>query len=266
MVVTGTITVNPDGSVKAYTVKDVDKLPPAARQIVQATVPHWQFKPILVAGKATVAETGMSLRIVADMAKGGNATVRVAGAQFGCNAYQAKSELPMACVPDESLQTISCEPPSYPVGAAREGVGGEVFLVLEIDRSGHVAKVAATKVNLDAYAQDPSWIRRALAKSAITAARKWTFRIPTTGRDAAKDHWFVYVPVDYYLGSGSRKDEYGKWTSYLPGPVRTVPWAAGDSTSGDHANSDALAGDGAPFVRDGRFVLKTPLTGNGSQS
>ena len=33
MVVTGTITVNQDGSVASYTVRDLDKLPPAARHI-----------------------------------------------------------------------------------------------------------------------------------------------------------------------------------------------------------------------------------------
>lgn len=284
MVVTGTITVNPDGSVKAYTIKDVDKLPPGARQIVQATVPHWQFKPVEVDGKATAATTGMSLRIVADIASDQSTSLRVSGAQFGCSAYQANSLLSMACPRDASVESIQRKPPQYPIYAARMGIDGEVFLVLQVDRSGHVAQVAASQVNLYVKTPDADYFRKVLADNSIAAARKWTFRVPTAGPQAARDHWIVRVPVDYHLGSwtphkGSKRmcsatdtcdmrswPGYGKWQAYVPGPKHDIPWANEASAAGAQASGDALAAGSSFFVPDARFVLKTPLAGSGSRS
>jgi hypothetical protein len=267
MVLTGTITVNPDGSVRGYALHDEDKVPPGVRQIVQATVPHWQFEPITADGKPIIAKTGMSLRIVADVGADNKATVRVAGAQFGCNADQAKALLQMACQPNRTVWYGRREPPSYPNSALMAGVGGEVFLVLQVDRSGHVAQVATSQVNLYVRATHADEFRKVLADNAIAAAKKWTFRVPTAGAAAAKDRWIVRVPVDYTIaGSPGRNRRYGHWTVYVRGPVRVIPWADGDSKPGAHANGDAIAGNGALFIRDGRFVLKTPLAGNGSQS
>lgn len=184
MVVVGTITVNPDGSVKTYTIKGMDKLPTGARQILQATVPRWQFQPISVAGKAVSAETGMSLRIVADIVLGKDATLHVSGAQFGCNARQAKSLLPMACPPGAADDFVRYVSPAYPIAAVRAGVGGEVFLALQIDRSGHVAQVAASQVNLYVRAKYADAFRELLADSAIAAAKKWTLRVPVPDPEA----------------------------------------------------------------------------------
>jgi hypothetical protein len=123
--VTGTITVNPDGSVQSYTVDDLDKLLPAARQIIQATVPHWQFVPIVDGGKTVTAKAGMSLRIVMDWQSihAKQATIRVAGAAFGCEA-RPKSQLPGECPKDMTVMPESRFPPRYPLEALRAGIGG----------------------------------------------------------------------------------------------------------------------------------------------
>ncbi|HJR14286.1 MAG TPA: energy transducer TonB [Rhodanobacteraceae bacterium] len=260
MVVTGAITVNPDGSVQSYTVHELDKLPPAARQIVQATVPGWQFVPIMTNGKAVAAEAGMSLRIVADMIDGTHARIRVASAAFGCEAGSARTLLPDECPKGSSVSYAQRRPPDYPMDALQARVGGEVFLVLRIDRNGHVSQAAARQVNLYTATGQSAHYRKVLADASLRAARRWHFNIPTTGPEAAKDHWAVQVPVTYWIGwpGLAPARHYGEWNAYIPGPVQDIPWAAADDAAG--GGSDAIAGAGFPFIRDTRFVLKTALT------
>lgn len=258
MLVTGTITVNPQGGVQGYTVRDLDKLPPAVRQIIQTTVSRWQFLPIMAGGKAVTAEAGMSLRIVADMVDRTHATIRVAGAEFGCDA-RPKSNLPGECPAGTAIRYAHREPPGYPMDAARARVGGEVFLVLQIGRDGHVAQAAVRQVNLYSMTEWPAHYRKDLAEASLRAARKWQFSVPTKGPNAAKDYWVVQVPVNYTLGPccSAPKRRYGQWNAYIPGPVQTIPWAH-NHTGG---SGDAVADNGQPFTRDSRFVLETKLGG-----
>jgi hypothetical protein len=260
MVVTGTLTVNPDGGVASYTVRDLDKLPPAARHIVQATVPEWHFAPIVANGKPVGAKAGMSLRIVADMIDKTHARIRVASAEFGCEAGRARKLLPDECPKGSSVSYAHRRPPSYPIEALRARVGGEVFLVLQIDRSGRVSRAAARQVNLYSVTEEPAHFRTVLADASLRAASRWRFNIPVTGPEAAKDHWVVQVPVNYWMGrpGSAPARHYGEWNACIPGPVEDVPWAdAGGRTSGGF---DAIATAGVPFIRDTRFVLETALT------
>lgn len=259
MVVTGTITVNPDGSVASYTVRDLDKLPPAARHIVQATVPKWQFAPIFANGKPVAAKAGMSLRIVADMIDKTHARVRIASAEFGCEAGRARKLLPDECPKGSSVAYAHRRPPNYPMEALQARVGGEVFLVLQVDRNGHVSRAAARQVNLYSVTDEPAHFRTVLADASLRAAGRWRFNIPTTGPEAAKDHWVVQVPVNYWIGfpGSAPARHYGEWNAYIPGPVQDVPWADADGRSS--GGFDAIAWAGVPFVRDTRFVLETAL-------
>lgn len=266
MVVTGTITVGPDGGVQSYMVHELDKLPPAARQIVQATVPRWRFVPVIANGKAVTVEAGMSLRIIADMIDRTHARVRVAGAEFGCEAGRALDLLPEACPKGSTVSYVHRRPPQYPLDALRARVGGEVFLAIRIGRDGRVTEVAAQQVNLYERTDAPTHYRRVLADASMDAARRWRFNVPTTGPNADKDHWVVQVPVTYWIGmpGSAPTRHYGQWNTYIPGPVQDVPWA--DQVGAAHGAADAIAGNGIPFVRDTRLVLKTPLAGGIGQS
>lgn len=267
MVLVGTITVNPDGSVKAYTVKDLDKLPPAVRQVVQVTVSQWQFNPITRDGKAITAETGMSMRIVADVS-GKNATLRVAGAEFGCDSVASRSlALGYVCAPGTMLEPLKQRRPLYPLQAMLAHMGGEVYVVVDVDRAGRVTRAAARQVNLYSRARTPLGarvFREQFVRSALVTAHSWTFKIPTLGPEAGQNDWIVVVPVSYNVqGSGSGIRSYGQWKSYIPGPVNPVNW---NETGADGTpRSDAMAAGGA-FTRDTRFTLKTPPRGNGSRS
>lgn len=270
MVVTGTITVNPDGSVKDYTLHDPDGLPPAVRQIVQATVPAWQFVPVVENGAPVTAEAGMSLRVVADWPSihAKQATIRVIGAAFGCDA-RSRARLPDECPPDSTIASRSRKPPRYPLDAVRARVGGEVFLVLEVGRDGHVLQAAARQVNLYSLTDQQARFREMLANASIEAARGWTFKVPAAGPDAERDHWVVTVPINYMIGhprthtgtllrSRSPRAQ-NEWKAYVPGPVRIIPWDDQDAVSG---STDSIAA-GSLFVQDSRLVLKTPLNGSG---
>lgn len=266
MVVTGTVTVNPAGDVQGYTLYEQDKLPQMVRQIVQDTVLHFQFLPIMVDGKAITAETGMSLRIVVKTTAGAKqGTIRVAAAEFGCDAGRARNLLPDQCPKGTSVSYVRRQPPNYPWAALQARVGGEVFLVLQIDRSGHVSQAAARQVNLYSLTDWPAHYRKVLAEASLRAASKWQFTVPTKGPNAAKDHWVVQVPVNYWIGApgSAPANHYGQWNAYIPGPVQDIPWAGADGASG--GNSDAIS-DGAPFMRDARFVLKTTLSSGSGQS
>lgn len=264
MVVTGTITVNPRGGVQGYTIQDLEKLPPAARRIIQATVPRWQFVPIMENGMAVAAKAGMSLRIVADMIDRTHATVRVAGAEFGCDAGRARKLVPGECPAGTSVTYVDRRPPAYPIQALRDRVGGEVFLVLQIDRQGHVSQAAVRQINLYSMTDEANHYRKVLAEASLRAVRRWQFAIPTVGPGAAKGHWIVQVPVNYWIGwpGSAPAGHYGQWNAYLPGPVQDVPWAGADGSNG---SADAIAA-GAPFMRDRRFVLKTALASDTGQS
>lgn len=265
MLVTGTITVDPQGGVQSYAVQDLDKLPPSVRQIIQTTVPRWRFVPIMADGRAVTAEAGMSLRIVADMVDAQHATIRVAGAAFGCDA-RPKSNLPGECPAGTAVRYVRRQPPDYPIEAVQARVGGEVFLVLQVDRDGHVSQAAVRQVNLYARSDSPVPYRRMLANAALRAAKKWLFQVPTAGPDATKDHWIVQVPINYTIGfSAPAITGYGQWNAYFPGPMQDIPWDHEETSGASSASGDAIA-NGGLFVRDTRFVLKTALADGGSRS
>lgn len=273
MLVGGTITVSPNGSVRGYTLYKQDELQPFVTQIVKRTVATWQFVPIEKNGKAVPAEAGMMLRIIADRVDEQHVAVRVAGAQFGCSAWlvQRLKLLPDVCPKSAYVTAENRKPPRYPVDALRAGVGGEVFLVLQVGLDGHVTQAAVRQVNL--YAQVPlqAQYRKALADASLKAARKWQFQVPMVGPEAEKEHWIVQVPIRYttiHTRTGTLlqtpQKPRSQWTAYIPGPVHDIPWA--DQGNGAAAGSaDAIAGGGA-FVRDTRFVLKTPLAGDSGKS
>jgi hypothetical protein len=261
MVVTGTITVNPDGSVHDYTLYRESDLPPGVLQLVKQSVPRWKFKPVEVEGKPVEAQTGMTLRIKANMMADHSVTLAVSGANFGClGKWEGISD--QVC-PAGSTTVVSPHNklPSYPVAAMRMGVSGEVYVAVEIGRDGKVIRAAATRVDMysfDSNKRGQAANRKLLADASVEAIKDWTYAIPTTGIEASKDHWIVTQPVDFTL-MGDRSHSlqtYGKWNSYVPGPEEDVPWAHDDHSTG---GSDAIADNGQPFTRDSRFVLETQL-------
>lgn len=262
-IVTGSIEVGPDGSVTGYTLDHKDKLQPAAIEVVAATVPHWKFNPILRDGKAVPAKAAMSLRLVARLHGDDAATVSVASAAFGRDADRYQCVTDKGCL--HYRRTVS---PEYPVDLARQGVGGTVYVVQDINRDGVVMRQAVRRVNLSRTG-DPDamkqW-REELANATLDASKRFTYRVPTQGPEAAKDHWTATIPFNFSLEPGRLgrpAHPYGSWTAYIPGPKQYIPWLDSEGKlAGGSGASDAVPEGGAPFVRDSRFVLLTPLAQN----
>lgn len=248
MVVTGSINVEPDGSVSGYKLDRPEKLPQGVVDLVAKAVPAWRFEPVLVDGKAVAAKAKMSLRATARKLGPERYEVGIRSANFGGEA-----------LPGESVKSKSMTPPSYPIDMARKGVSGTAYVVLRIGRDGHVEDAVAEQVNLKTLGSTremSSW-RDAFAKSALAAARKWTFVPPTKGEDVDDDYWQVRVPVDYQMGY-ERVAKYGQWDAYLPGPRMSAPWQEPELSA---SAPDAVDGSGVYSLRQSLHLL-TPL-GNG---
>lgn len=251
MLLTGTIVVAPDGSVSSYAIDKPEKLPPMVTGLIAESIPRWKFEPTLLDGKPVAAKAKMSVRFVAKPVGDDKYSVGISGAEFGQN------------VPGESITYKDRVAPTYPHEAARSRVSGTVYLLLRVERQGQVQEAVAEQVNLVVVDNDEEmerW-RKMLANSALAAARKWTFNLPTSGEHMNDEYWVARVPVTYGLGRYDelRADDYGKWQPYVPGPRQPVPWI--DEQRLLSGSADALPDEGLhPLVRDGLRLI-TPHDG-----
>ncbi|MGN7727290.1 energy transducer TonB [Luteimonas sp. 22616] len=248
MLLTGTISIEADGSVRGYNIDDQDKVPEYVLSNIGKWVPTWRFSPVLVDGKPVPARAKMSLRMRAEPSGDDKFSLYIAGASFG------ESQGPST----DSITKLEMQPPRFPPDVARVGGKGVVYLVLKVGRQGVVEDVVAEQVNLTTYASDRQMerFRRSLAEAAIEKAREWTFRPPSTGEHAGDASWSVRVPVDFGY-RGEKEVAYGQWEGYLPGPQRRAPWLQGRE---GEAGNDALASGMLQMVGTGPRLL-TPLQG-----
>jgi TonB family protein len=223
MDVSGTITVSARGFVKAYRLERPGKLPGYVVQLLNRSIPAWTFQPNLRDGKPVDVKARMDIRLLATPLPNRKISVRIDQTTFG-TGYENDD------------QTIhykqKIKPPPYPWNLDAQHVTGTVFLLLRINRQGHVAKAAVEQVDLGTRGSSnrmTRW-RRAFARSALKAAHNWQFTFPTKGKYASADHWDVVIPMVFnILQPGTTpaqmlRTTYGKWLPYIPGPVRYIPW------------------------------------------
>lgn len=251
MVVTGTVEVNPNGSLHAYALDKPEKLPPVVVEVVGKTVEAWEFH--LSAPTNEVVKSKMNLRVVAKPVGDGDFKVAVEGASFGEQDSRGDRN-----VSSKDRAAI----PHYPKAAIDARVSGTVYLLLRIGRDGTVQDVIAEQVNLDQYDRDSLMdrYRKLLSDASLDAARRWTFNTPTKGSDADNPYWVVRVPVNFSLrawGAPSSTPAYGQWDAYIPGPRQTAPWI---SKTLANESPDAVSGDELR-TGDTRLQLVTPLGG-----
>jgi hypothetical protein len=251
MLLTGTIVVAPDGSVSSYAIDKPEKLPPMVTGLIAESIPRWKFEPTLLDGKPVAAKAKMSVRFVAKPIGDDKYSVGISGTQFGQN------------VPAESITYKDQVAPTYPREAARSRVSGTVYLLLRVGRQGQVEEAVAEQVNLVVVDNDEEmerW-RKMLANSALAAARKWTFNLPTSGKHMNDKYWLALVPVTYGLLYGGLRgaDDYGKWQPYVPGPQQPVPWI--DDPRLLSGSVDALPDEGLHPLEKDSLRLIAPLGG-----
>ena len=220
MLVKGTLSILADGSVESVQLHQPEKLPAGVVRFLGDTAMAWRFEPVVVDGKAAAVSAPMTVRIVANKREDGGYQVTLRSASF--DHYDPAD---LAAIAADKM-----DPPAYPEKLWRLGAAGTVYVIAKVGRDGKVVDVHAEQVNLRIVTREGemSRFRQAFVNSALPAARRWTFRIPTQGVQADKPYWVVRVPVDYSLHEGGRaksKDElYGSWVAYVPGPRNRAQW------------------------------------------
>lgn len=254
MVVTGQIEIGPDGAVRACTLDQPDKLPSPVADLVRQGAAAWRFEPVVRDGAPIAARAPMNVRVVARPEEDGKTfSLRIAGATFGDGPSEEQPHYKRRAAP------------SYPQEAVQARVAGTVYLIVRVGRDGTVADVAPEQVNLTVVDNERGmrrW-RKVLADASISAARNWTFELPSAGPHKDDGEWIVRVPVAFHLREWGAPDRsgYGTWEGYIPGPKESIPWL--DEYRLRHpgsrdAGSDAIADDGLHLVGSGLRLI-TPL-------
>ena len=255
MLVTGSIIVAPDGTVRSFTLDQTSKLPSAVVDLMNKGVPSWRFAPTKRDGQPVAAAAKMSVRVIAQPQDNGNYVLRMSGAQFDQNT-NAKGSL----YANRIL-------PTYPASAIRDRVAGSVYLLVRVNKQGQAVDAFAEQVNLDAQPGGmPSestmkrW-RSLLANASLDAVRKWTFPTPGSNDHSMDGYWYARVPINFSIADSLERQtpEYGKWDIYVPGPVEQNPWDS-QSRIADR-DIDALP-DGSISLADQGLHLVTPLGGS----
>jgi hypothetical protein len=242
LLVTGSIEVDASGEVIAHRIDQPERIYPAVLALVDRAIAGWRFQPAMRNGQPRAMDANMRLFLVARRAGDGEVAVRIASAHF---------REPGAPETDQ-VQLERRGRLAFPGVLVRRGVSGTVYVAVRLDREGHVADAAVRQVDLTVIASpaDMARWRDLLARPTLAAARRWTFRVPTTGPHAGKDHYTGVLPVAYSFNRGP--PAYGEWQAYVPGPRADIAWL----------DEDAVASEALPegeFAQDAGLRLLTPL-------
>lgn len=248
MLVTGTVTVNPDGSVKAYTIDHADQLPPGVQSLLVKVLPGWSFDAIKAAGKTIPANTRMSVRVTGTVT--GTSKQRVDGKQVEQNTVQiGVADIDLHCPPPHADLTYArgCDPaatlhywpadkppalPQYPLAAVKLQAGGAVHLYLDVDSAGRIMQAAVGRVDLYMLVSRPEHLRKLLGDAALKATQDWQFSVPTAGPHALAGHWVVEQTLEFVIaGDHAASVGYGHWLAYQRGPDQAIPWADAESAT-----------------------------------
>ncbi len=253
MLLTGTVEVAQDGSLRSYHLDQSEKVDASIRDFIDSNVKRWSFVvgplPTGVSAKATILNS-MSILVVAKPVEGDRYLLRLAASYFSAKSPEHGAE----------VAPVKMTPPVYPSDAVRARVKGKVYLLIKVAPDGAVEDAIAEQVNLGVVGNNEKemerW-RKVLANSALTAAKRWRFVVPTLGDQAHQPFFLVRAPIEYEIDP-KKKTEYGEWVSYIPGPRHPNQWEQAEDNPG--FAPDALAANGGVYSNDG-LRLKSPLQG-----
>ncbi len=251
--VTGTVQVTPEGKVHSYTVDQADKLPAAARDLLDKNIPAWTFQRNITL-PVDITER-MTIRLQATPIDDKHGAISIVSASFD-DDFRSN---------DESARSATRTEPKYPRMSVDARVGGTVYVLVLVGRDGRTQKALAEQVNLRTAVSrhDQERFRKDLADAATKAMWSWTWTVPTSGRWADAPGWWVRVPVRFnihVMGTPEVKDPgYGDWDMYIPGP-RLQLTSAETGPDMRSQGSDAMA-DGSIHLASSSVRLTTPLGG-----
>ncbi|MEO6968824.1 MAG: energy transducer TonB [Rhodanobacteraceae bacterium] len=249
MLVTGSIVVNPDGSVHTYTLEQPDKLSSGVTQLLAQYVPKWRFEATRLVDQnnhPALAKAAMNVRLVLTEVSKDRYQLGIVGATFGADQQDPKD-----------ISWKSRVVPTYPREAVDDGVSGTVYLVVKVGQSGNVINAAVKQVDLRVVANSGAMqaYRRVLGDAALRAAQHWTFNVPQPLPGGN-----VRVPVNFSISGLDKLVVYGEWQAYIPGPVEPVSWLDSDDKLAN-SSPDAIPDNGLLFMNNERLVLQNPPSG-----
>jgi hypothetical protein len=252
MVLTGEIDIGTEGQVEAFRLDKRAQVDETIVTFVEGAVKTWRFAPMLVNGQAAKARTPATIRLGAKNNPDGTGLITLLAANF--ETYDETST--------DNVTKVKMSPPMYPEDVLNARGRGDVLLLVQVGRDGKVLDVATEQVSLRVIANEAIMrkMRDKLARVSMGAARKWTFKAPSTGNEKDEASWTVRVPVRFSFGD--EVERYGRWDAYIPGPRQQAPWRRDMALSAD-ANADLLPAGGV-FMADATSKgpkLLTPLGG-----
>ena len=246
--VTGSLEVDASGTVVGHRIDQAAQLDRGVLALIEDTLPHWRFEPVLEDGQPRAVQADMSLLLVADKTDDGQMRVRIQSAHFG------KANTPAT----DRVRIASRTALKYPDAAERADVGATVYLALRIDREGNVVDALAQQVNLrylDSERKMARW-REAFARPTAARVKTWKLQVPTTGPYADAPYFTAILPVEYTAAGALRSDVPGTWRPYVPGPRAEIAWL--DPALQRSSGAEALA-DGQLAQLGTGLKLLTPL-------
>lgn len=248
MLVTGTVHINPDGSVMNYTLDHPEELDSSVKELVDQNVKRWNFQ--FASAPSATATENLSVRLVARMLDDRHVSLRIAGVSFD------DAEVPE----DENIRYDKKHGADFPKAAFEEGVWGTAYVLLRVGRDGRVQEASVEQVDLGTFAPtaDMARYRKYLGDAAVKGIRQSTFKVPTKGKNADQPYWLVRIPVNFLNPNDPEPVAYGAWQTYVPGPRADVSWL-------DHPELAAGAPDAVPdgmlHALQGEPQLRTGTSG-----
>lgn len=203
MQVQGDLLIDPQGRVSEYNVTTA--ISPEAKALLDRSVRQWTFEPPTRQGQPIYARTRLDLTLAAIKSKDG----------YQLQVQQIRFT--------GSRKARRMEPPHYPMEAARAGISADVLIAVRVDAQGRVLDVAPVQTSLpyrNATERDVANWSRVFEKSAVAAARRWTYE-PADPRTEDSEATLI-VPVDYRADATPRANE--GWRRDVASPAQRIPW------------------------------------------
>ncbi len=240
--VDGSILITPQGQVAEF--QSNTPLPPELREKVDRNVLAWRFRMtsdnLLLGGRAQI-------RVVLAATKVGDGyAVKIDNVLFpGVPDPRAAAFETTPLISGKSLK-----PPLFPMPLQRAGVSGTVLLAVLVGADGHAEKVIPVQsMVFDVRGSDRVLAEaiRQFEKSAVYAARRWTYNVAPARGALPADARTVMVPVAFTMEE-TDSTAPGTWRTVVRAPKRSIEWLP-DVPGSQHVGvSDINAGEMIPAV------------------
>lgn len=210
----GSIDIAVDGSVE-----DVKLSPSLGKQVdaaVAGRILKWRFEPIIEEGHAVPARAKLSITLEA---KGEGDDFKTGFRDIDFYEPSRYEAGPLAGLRPQLT------PPSYPLEAAKEGAGADVYVIVEFDEEGKAIRAAVERMDLmPSYARKPGDLARLgtrFEQATLKAVQGWRYPVEWI---RSMDGRLARIPVNFRM-----KDQ--TWSRVYEMEKRDIPWLEASRTA-----------------------------------